>query len=103
MAHNLAAGRFTHTTPAWFLLIGETFWIASSTANVKVKNLQRDPRVSLAIAAKAAPVVLSLPLSFAEDRNSSVDFDAVDIAGDMGVPGVAKPMAAAESSIGPTG
>lgn len=38
-----------HTTPAWFLLIDETFWIASSTVNVKVKNLQRDPRVSLAI------------------------------------------------------
>lgn len=38
-----------HTAPTWFLLIDETFWIASSTVNVKVKNLQRDPRVSLAI------------------------------------------------------
>ncbi|WP_082899892.1 pyridoxamine 5'-phosphate oxidase family protein [Rhodococcus phenolicus] len=43
-----------HTTPAWFLLIGETFWIASSTVNVKVRNLQRDPRVSLAIDGSAA-------------------------------------------------
>ncbi len=38
-----------HTTPVWFLLIDDTFWIASSTANVKVKNAVRDARVSLAI------------------------------------------------------
>lgn len=38
-----------HTTPTWFVLIGETFWIASSTVNVKVRNLRHDPRVSLAI------------------------------------------------------
>lgn len=38
-----------HTSPVWFLFIDETFWIASSTANVKVKNIRRDPRVSLAI------------------------------------------------------
>jgi hypothetical protein len=33
----------------WFLLINDTFWIASSTVNVKVRNLVRDPRVSLAV------------------------------------------------------
>lgn len=38
-----------HTTPVWFLLIDETFWIASSTVNVKVKNIVHDPRVSLAV------------------------------------------------------
>ncbi len=38
-----------HTTPVWFLLLDGTFWIASSTVNVKVKNVVRDPRVSLAI------------------------------------------------------
>jgi len=38
-----------HTTPVWFLLINETFWVASSTANVKVGNILRDPRVSLAV------------------------------------------------------
>jgi PPOX class probable F420-dependent enzyme len=38
-----------HTTPVWFLLMDETFWIASSTANVKVKNVLHDPRVSLAV------------------------------------------------------
>ncbi len=38
-----------HTTPVWFVLVDETFWIASSTLNVKVKNILRDSRVSLAI------------------------------------------------------
>lgn len=38
-----------HTTPVWFLLTDETFWIASSTVNVKVQNILLDPRVSLAI------------------------------------------------------
>lgn len=38
-----------HTTPVWFLLIDDTFWIASSTVNVKVKHVVRDPRVSLAV------------------------------------------------------
>lgn len=38
-----------HTTPVWFLLIDDTFWIASSTVNVKVKNVMRDARVSLAV------------------------------------------------------
>ena len=39
-----------HTTPVWFLLLHETFWITSSTVNVKVRNLEHDPRVSLALA-----------------------------------------------------
>ena len=38
-----------HTAPVWFLLADGTFWIASSTVNVKVKNILSDPRVSLAI------------------------------------------------------
>lgn len=38
-----------HTSPVWFLFIDGTFWIASSTVNVKVKNVMRDPRVSLAV------------------------------------------------------
>lgn len=38
-----------HTTPVWFLLIDDTFWIVSSTANVKVNNAVRDARVSLAV------------------------------------------------------
>lgn len=38
-----------HTTPVWFLLLDDTFWIASSVRNVKVKNVGREPRVSLAV------------------------------------------------------
>ena len=45
----LRADGTAHTTPVWFLLDADTFWIASSTVNVKVRNIERDPRVSLAI------------------------------------------------------
>lgn len=38
-----------HTTPVWFLFEDDRFWIASSTVTAKVKNLARDPRVSIAI------------------------------------------------------
>lgn len=38
-----------HTTPVWFLFRDDTFWIASSTVNRKVVNVERDPRVSLAL------------------------------------------------------
>ncbi|MCC2313281.1 TIGR03618 family F420-dependent PPOX class oxidoreductase [Cellulomonas xiejunii] len=38
-----------HVTPVWFLLDGDTFWIASSTVNVKVANMERDPRVAIAV------------------------------------------------------
>lgn len=38
-----------HVTPVWFLLDERTFWIASSTVNVKVRNMRRDPRVSVAV------------------------------------------------------
>ena len=38
-----------HTTPVWFVLDDGTFWIASAANNVKIRNLARDDRVSLAI------------------------------------------------------
>ncbi|GIG39986.1 nitroreductase/quinone reductase family protein [Cellulomonas phragmiteti] len=38
-----------HVTPVWFLLEGGTCWIASSTVNVKVTNIQHDPRVAIAV------------------------------------------------------
>ncbi|MCC4306203.1 MULTISPECIES: pyridoxamine 5'-phosphate oxidase family protein [Rhodococcus] len=38
-----------HTTPTWFLLRRNRFLIASSTVNLKVRNVVREPRVSLAI------------------------------------------------------
>jgi len=38
-----------HVTPVWFLYDAGVFWIASSTVNVKVANIVRDPRVVLAV------------------------------------------------------
>ncbi|MHA6740049.1 pyridoxamine 5'-phosphate oxidase family protein [Rhodococcus erythropolis] len=38
-----------HTTPVWFLLRQNTFWIPSAEQNRKVRNLLDDPRVSLAV------------------------------------------------------
>lgn len=38
-----------HTTPVWFLLRRGSFWFASARTNVKVRNLRRDPRVSVAL------------------------------------------------------
>lgn len=37
-----------HTTPVWFVLTGDTLWIATSVSAVKARNVARDPRVSLA-------------------------------------------------------
>jgi PPOX class probable F420-dependent enzyme len=44
----LRADGSPHTTPVWFVLQDETVWIATSLRNVKVRNLARDPRVSMA-------------------------------------------------------
>ncbi|MGC0363920.1 PPOX class probable F420-dependent enzyme [Rhodococcus sp. 27YEA15] len=43
-----------HTTPVWFLLHENIFWIVSSTANAKVRNLAADPRVSIAVDGSAS-------------------------------------------------
>lgn len=45
----LRADGSAHTTPVWFVLLEETFWIASAASNRKVANLRKDPRVSLAV------------------------------------------------------
>ena len=46
-----------HITPVWFVFHGTTWWVGSSARNKKVRNLVRDPRVSLALEGGAAPVV----------------------------------------------
>lgn len=46
-----------HVTPVWFVYIGDAFWISSGERNVKVRNVQNDPRVSLALPDTAAPYV----------------------------------------------
>jgi PPOX class probable F420-dependent enzyme len=38
-----------HTVPVWFLWDGETFLIFSQPGNLKIRNLQRNPHVTLAI------------------------------------------------------
>jgi F420H(2)-dependent biliverdin reductase len=46
-----------HVTPVWFVFHEATWWVGSSVRNKKVRNLVRDPRVSLALEGGAAPVV----------------------------------------------
>lgn len=46
-----------HITPVWFVFHDTTWWVGSSARNKKVRNLARDPRVSLALEGGAAPVV----------------------------------------------
>ena len=46
-----------HITPVWFVFHETTWWVGSSARNKKVRNLVRDPRVSLALESGAAPIV----------------------------------------------
>ncbi|WP_410606854.1 pyridoxamine 5'-phosphate oxidase family protein [Amycolatopsis sp. lyj-109] len=46
-----------HVTPVWFVHLGDTFWIGSGERNVKVRNVLRDPRVSLALEDGDHPIV----------------------------------------------
>lgn len=43
-----------HTTPVWFVTSANRVWVASSTANRKVANVGRDPRLSIAFDGSAA-------------------------------------------------
>jgi PPOX class probable F420-dependent enzyme len=36
-------------SPYWFLWTGEEFWVSTLTWTAKIKNLRRDPRISLCI------------------------------------------------------
>lgn len=38
-----------HTVPVWFLWDGETFLVFSQPGNLKIRNLQRNPHVTLAL------------------------------------------------------
>lgn len=46
-----------HLTPVWFLYLDDGWWISSAAGNVKVANLEKDPRVSLALPDGDRPVV----------------------------------------------
>lgn len=53
----LRADGSPHVTPVWFVFRDETFWVSSGERNVKVRNVARDPRVSVVLENGDAPVV----------------------------------------------
>lgn len=53
----LRADGSPHVTPIWFVWDGRAFWMCTSSGNVKVRNLRRDPRVALALEDGDRPVV----------------------------------------------
>jgi F420H(2)-dependent biliverdin reductase len=61
----LRADGSPHVTPVWFVYVPGTgtdegagrFWISSSERNIKVRNVESDPRVSLALEDGTSPVV----------------------------------------------
>ncbi|MFH8347365.1 pyridoxamine 5'-phosphate oxidase family protein [Streptomyces sp. NPDC018045] len=46
-----------HVTPVWFVFVRGTWWIGAERASVKRRNIENDPRVSLALEGGEAPVV----------------------------------------------
>lgn len=46
-----------HLTPVWFVFHDSTLWICSARKNQKVRNVRRDPRVSVALEGGTAPIV----------------------------------------------
>ncbi|SCL70263.1 pyridoxamine 5'-phosphate oxidase family protein [Micromonospora chersina] len=46
-----------HVTPVWFIYADGTWWIGCDARSVKARNLEVDPRVSLALEDGTAPVV----------------------------------------------
>ncbi|WP_232667156.1 pyridoxamine 5'-phosphate oxidase family protein [Pseudonocardia sp. TRM90224] len=46
-----------HVTPIWFVFRDPTWWIGSSERNVKVRNVEADARVSIALEGGLHPVV----------------------------------------------
>lgn len=46
-----------HLTPVWFVYADSTWWVCCSERNVKVRNLQSDNRVALALEDGVQPVV----------------------------------------------
>jgi PPOX class probable F420-dependent enzyme len=46
-----------HLTPVWFVYRADTWWVCSAARNKKVRNLERNPRVALALEGGRAPAV----------------------------------------------
>ncbi|MFB9376651.1 pyridoxamine 5'-phosphate oxidase family protein [Kineococcus gynurae] len=47
-----------HLVPVWFVVVAVDWWIGTDATSVKVGNVGRDPRVSLALPDADAPVVV---------------------------------------------
>jgi hypothetical protein len=52
----------------WFVYLDDAFWVSSGERNVKVRNVLRDPRVSLALGTADAPFVAEGRLRVHRDR-----------------------------------
>ncbi|WP_410660235.1 pyridoxamine 5'-phosphate oxidase family protein [Amycolatopsis sp. lyj-112] len=53
----LRADGSPHVTPVWFVYLDDVFWVSSGERNVKVRNVDNDARVSLALEDGDAPAV----------------------------------------------
>ena len=67
-----------HLTPVWFVFSNEQFWIGTAAANVKVKNVQASPEVSLAIDGTGTLPVVAEGIATIEAR-FSVHPDVVEL------------------------
>ncbi|WP_088800851.1 MULTISPECIES: pyridoxamine 5'-phosphate oxidase family protein [unclassified Streptomyces] len=57
-----------HVTPVWFVYQSSRWWIGSDHSSVKVKNIGKEPRVSLALEDGRFPVVAEGDASLIRDR-----------------------------------
>lgn len=46
-----------HITPVWFVFLDNTFWISSGERNIKVRNVENNPKVSLTLEDGDRPAV----------------------------------------------
>ncbi len=53
----LRADGSPHLTPVWYGWNGRAIWVCTSSTSVKVRNLERDPRVSFALEDGGRPLV----------------------------------------------
>ncbi|MFI7099431.1 pyridoxamine 5'-phosphate oxidase family protein [Streptomyces sp. NPDC050161] len=57
-----------HVTPVWFVYEAARWWIGADHSAVKVRNIQAEPRVSLALEDGRSPVVAEGDVSLIRDR-----------------------------------
>jgi F420H(2)-dependent biliverdin reductase len=57
-----------HVTPVWFVYETSRWWIGADHGSVKVRNVQAEPRVSLALEDGRFPVVAEGDVALIRDR-----------------------------------